>query len=189
MKNTLREIFEEHHFVSDEEWMKFENILDFRVFKKKEFLLKVGEYCKGIFFVVEGTIRSFHLNANGNEVCSSFYFENDFIREFESLVNEEPSQTNIQAIEDCSVYYIGKSQLQALYEESAIFLRIGRVILEKLTIQERKHSMILTSFSPKDRYLTLINNNPILIKKVPLQYLASYLGITRESLSRIRKSL
>lgn len=184
LKNTFDQILK----TSDEDWSRFEAILETIKLNKKEYLLKEGQICRGIFFLSEGVVRTFHIN-DGREINTSFHFQNDFLREIESMTNNIPSQKNIQAIEDSTIFYIDKVKLTNLYEKSNFYQKLGRMILEKLTISEQKYSSLLTTYSPKERYLYILENRTELVERIPLQYLASYLGISRESLSRIRKRI
>lgn len=186
---SLKNAFDKILKITDEDWRIFESILEAKKLKKKEYLLKQGKICSGIYFLSEGTIRTFHINKDGKEINTAFYFQNDFLREIESMTNNIPSQKNIQAIENSTVFYIDKIKLINLYEKSDFYQKLGRMILEKLTIIEQKYSSFLTANSPKERYLYILENRPELIERIPLQYLASYLGISRESLSRIRKRI
>lgn len=185
LKNTFNKILK----VTDENWMIFESILQTKALKKKEYLLKQGQICQGIFYLSKGCLRAFYLDDSGKDISTSFYFQDDFLREIESMTENTPSRKNIQALEDSIVFYIEKSSLVKLYDKSAFYQNLGRMILEKLTISEQKYSSLLTAHSPKDRYLHIIEKHPEFIEKIPLQYLASYLGISRESLSRIRKRI
>lgn len=182
LKNTFEKILK----IKDEDWNIFESILEIKKLKKKEYLLKQGQICRGIYFLSEGIVRTYHIN-NYKEVNTAFYFQNDFLREIESMANNTPSQNYIQAIENSTVFYIDKVKLATLYEKSDFYQKLGRMILESLTISEQKYSSFLASYSPKERYLYILENRPKLIEQIPLQYLASYMGISRESLSRIRK--
>ncbi|WP_442266803.1 Crp/Fnr family transcriptional regulator [Tenacibaculum sp. ZS6-P6] len=189
MYQSLKNTFEEILKISNEDWEIFKLILETKKLKKKEYLLKQGQICQGIFFLSKGLIRTFHINNDGKEINTSFYLQNDFLREIESMTNNIPSVKNIQAIEDSTVFYIDKDKLTKLYEKSVFYQKMGRMILEKLIISEQKYSSLQISHSPKERYLYILENNPELVKRIPLQYLASYLGISRESLSRIRKRI
>lgn len=189
MYQSLKNTFEKILKISNEDWRAFELILETKELKKKEYLLKQGQICQGIYFLSKGLIRTFYINDNGKEINTSFYLQNDFLREIESMTNNIPSTKNIQAIEDSTVFYIDKIKLTNLYEKSGFYQKMGRMILEKLTIIEQKYSSLLIGHPPKDRYLHVLENNPELVKRIPLQYLATYLGISRESLSRIRKRI
>lgn len=185
----LKESLEKITKIADKDWEIFKSILETKKLNKKDFLLKQGKVCEGIYFLSEGLLRTFYLNKDGKEINTAFYFKNNFLREIESLTYNTPTQKNIEALEDCTVFYIDKTKLINLYEESDFFQKLGRMILERLTISEQKYSSLLTAYAPKERYLYILEHNPEFIERVPLQYLASYLGISRESLSRIRKRI
>ena len=185
LKNTFDKVLK----IKKEDWCAFESILEIKKVKKNEYLFKQGQICRGIYFLSKGIVRTFHINNDGKEINTAFYFQNDFLREIESMTNNIPSQKNIQAIENSIVFYIDKVKLTTLYEKSNFYQKLGRMILEKLMISEQKYSSFLTSHSPKERYLYILKNRPELIERIPLQYLASYIGISRESLSRIRKRI
>ena len=164
----------------------FKSILHEKKFSKNEFLVREGQYPKGIFFINEGSIREYYLK-DGKEFHTSFFFENDFVSVLESLKKSIPSAVNLVAMEDTSIYYIPKEDMLALYQEAIIFQEIGREILEMLFFNEKNYASLLSGNQPKERYECLVKEHPHLIQRVPLQYLASFLGMTRESLSRVRK--
>lgn len=188
MYQTLKNTFDEILKISDEDWLLFESILKPIYLKKGDFLLKEGQVCKGIYFVSVGALRTYHLH-DGKEINTCFNFEYDLLREIESMTNNTPSTKNIQALEDCLVFFINREKLIDLYKKSDFYQTLGRMILEQLAISEQKYSFLLSSYSPKERYLQILENQPELIQRVSLQHLASYLGISRESLSRIRKRI
>ncbi len=189
MYPSLKHTFDKILKISDEDWQTFESIIETKNLKKKDYLLRQGQICRAVYFLSSGIIRTFHLNDDGKEINTAFYFQNDFLREIESMTNHTPSKKNLQAIEDSTVLFFDKAKLTALYEKSDFYQKLGRMILEKLTIIEQRYSSFLTAYSPKERYLYILENRPELIEQIPLQYLASYLGISRESLSRIRKRI
>lgn len=186
---ALKNAFSKLINTTEEDWKAFEAILEVKTLKKKEYLLKQGQISRGVFFLSKGCLRTFHINEKGKDTSASFYFPNDFLREIESVTNNIPSQKSIQALEDSIVFYIDKSKLKNLYETSSFYQKLGRIILEKLTISEQKYASLLASHSPKERYLYILKNHPEFIERIPLQHLASYIGISRESLSRIRQKV
>ena len=186
MYQSLRNAFDQILSVTDEDWVPFEAVVERVKLKKKEYLLREGQICRGIYFLSEGAVRTYHLS-EGREINTSFNFQNDFLREIESMTHGTPSRKNIQAMEDSVVFYIPKAKLTGLYETSDFYQKLGRMILERLAITEQQYSSLLTTYSPQERYLYILEKQPELVERVPLQHLASYLGISRESLSRIRK--
>lgn len=174
--------------LKEEDWLMMQSKLEPIAFLKNEVLLKEGAYCKGTYFITKGAFRTYHLKS-GTEVHTAFYFENDFIRDIESLSLGVPSKVNIVALENAMVYHISKDAMIKLYDQSPSFQYIGRKLLELMTIAERRYTSLFTDFQPKERYEYVLANYPELVQRVPLQYLASFLGVARETLSRIRKRL
>ncbi len=172
--------------ITEEDWELFESILSTQNFSKGSSLLREGQICKGTYFVTKGAFRTFHLK-DGNEIHTAFYFENDFVRDIESLSEGTPSKVTIQALEDSEVTFISKEAMFTLYERAPSFQMIGRKLLELMAITERRYARLFTDFQPRERYEYVLKHHPELIQRVPLQYLATFLGITRETLSRIRK--
>ncbi len=184
----MKEVLEKFLTISDQDWSYFASILTPMDLPKKDFLLRAGQKCPGVYFLEMGTLRTYYLS-EGKEVNIAFNFELEFLREIESLSTDQPSKYYIQAIEDCRLYLIPKEKLTELYQSSPLFLELGRKILEQIAVTEQRYAALLAGHSPMDRYKHILEVNPALIQRIPLQNLASYLGISRESLSRIRKRL
>lgn len=153
---------------------------------RKELLLEAGKTANKIFFLHEGFVRFFHTKTDGTEVTSDFYFAPGFITSFTSLIEQKPSIVNIQAMVKMEVLFIKYKDLMELYDEEHKVERLGRLLAEQVFITSEKHLLSFLNESPQDRYSWLIKEYPEYVKNIPLHYLASYLGITPESLSRIR---
>ncbi|MPR32020.1 Crp/Fnr family transcriptional regulator [Salmonirosea aquatica] len=188
MGDNLKNVLTGVGAIPDADWELFHSILREERITKNEFLLTEGKVCPGIYFLVQGCLRTYRL-IDGKEVNTAFHFENDFVCELESLSTGTPSHKFIQTLEDSRTIFIPKAQLIGLYQNSTSFQELGRKILEQVAITEQKYSSLFTLYSPQDRYAYILENYPHLIQRVPLQYLASYLGIARETLSRIRKRM
>lgn len=189
MTQSLISTIEKMMQVPNWEWDMFESILETKELEKRDYLLREGQVCQQVYFLCDGILRAFQTSEDGREINTAFYFKNEFLREIESMTKNIPTSKNIQAIKACTVICIDKSKLTDLYAQSDFYQQVGRAILESLTIAEQRYSSFLTTYSPKERYLYLLKERPELIEQVPLQYLASYIGISRESLSRIRKRI
>lgn len=157
-------------------------------YKRKALILQEGEICKYLYFINKGCIRYFY-TVDGEEKTGQFFFENGWYTDLESFLTQEPSQLNIQALEPTELLLIRHDKLYQLYDQVPVFERFGRLLIEHSFIGLRNKNKSLTNLSPEEYYLKLIQHRPKVIQRISLQYIASYLGIKPESLSRIRKRL
>lgn len=159
-----------------------------RVLSKKDFLLKEGQTCKSINFIEQGLLRCFYIK-EAKEVSTWFMKEGDMVISVESFYNQRPGNENIQALEDTIVYSMDYEILQSMYHMFMEFNFIGRSLTEKYyeLCEQRIYSLRMQPAI--ERYLYLLNNHPELIKRVPSKFLASYLGIAMETLSRMKHKL
>lgn len=153
---------------------------------KSDFFLKQGDKCRYLGFIKKGTIRCFYINDQGREINFGFYFENEFFTDYESILCDTVSNMNIQALENCEILLLSKDHLQALYQKEAYWQKFGRVMSEKIYLDAKKRIDDLICLSPENRYLNLLRKEPLLFQKIAQKHIASYLGITEQSLSRIR---
>jgi len=152
---------------------------------KKEFLLKEGKICNMVAYVDKGTMRIFH-TIDDNELTCDIILENSFVTDFKSLNNGEASAINIQAIDDCELLIIDKFDLIKLYDTNKHIERLGRIMAEKIAIRTIEIAASLSFDKPEMRFKKLLSTQPELFQKVPQKYLANILGISPESLSRIK---
>jgi CRP/FNR family transcriptional regulator, anaerobic regulatory protein len=152
---------------------------------KKGFILKQGRICYNIYFVNKGLLRCYY-NKDDKEINSWFMKEYDVIFSVESFLNQTPSYENIQAIEDSILHYITYAELQYLYNNCAEFNFIGRVVTEQYYKLSEQRLYSIRMQKAHERYNFIMNHFPQIILRVPSKYIASYLGITEETLSRIR---
>jgi CRP/FNR family transcriptional regulator, anaerobic regulatory protein len=152
---------------------------------RRDYLLKAGQISKHIYFIEQGLLRCYYLK-DDLEVSSWFMKEGDVIISVESFFKQKESTEYIQALEDAILHYISYNELQYIYSRFPEFNYIGRTLVEHYyTISEQRlHSLRMQR--AQERYASLISNNPELIQRIPSKYLASYLGISEETLSRIR---
>ena len=188
MYQSLREKMDRVSPVTPEDWNLLTSILRPVEFSKNDTMLKEGHVCRGIYFVEQGAFRTFHLK-KGREIHTAFYFEDDFVQDIASLTQSTPSEASIVALEDAQTLFIPKDEMLALYDRAPSFQRLGRKVLALMAISEKKYAALFTTFSPQERYEHVMAHHPELIQRVPLQYLATFLGIARETLSRIRKRI
>jgi len=156
-----------------------------RELSKKAYLLKAGHVCRSICFIKQGLLRCFYIKED-QEVCSWFMMEGDVITSVESFFYQKESYESIQAIEDCEVFCIEHAQLEHIYRHFPEFNFISRVLLQKYYTLSEQRLYSLRMQRSQERYQYLLQHYPELILRVPAKYLASYLGISEETLSRIR---
>ena len=156
--------------------------------KKDDYFLELGKRCNHVAFIKSGILRIFYPNDKGEEITCYFSLPNEFVTSFSSFSNQSPSIENIQAILPSELLIISKQDLDMLYQKIPSTQEFGRKAAENLAMIMEKRMVLFQSHSAEERYQFLLKNSPILIQTVPLQYLASYLGITPQHLSRLRKN-
>ena len=175
-------------FLSPKEWATLIQYGSIKKYKKGENFITANQINTKIAFVLRGCFR-FYYEKNDSEITCLLSFENGLIGSFESNILKQPCTQTIQAIEESELFIIDYKNLEALYDKSPKFERVGRLILEYYLafLQQRITSYLLET--PEERYMSLIQETPDLLQRVPLQYIASYIGVTPVSLSRIRKRI
>ena len=156
--------------------------------KAGEYLLETGKICRQIAFIENGLMRLYYLH-DGKEITNCFCRESSLTCSYKSLITQEESDIAIQAVEDATLYVFSYDALQELYQKDLFWQQVGRIAGEGEYIVAEKHRRFLTDFSATERYQQILENDPDLLQRVPLHYLASYLQIAPETLSRIRKKL
>ncbi|HLY68736.1 MAG TPA: Crp/Fnr family transcriptional regulator [Puia sp.] len=151
----------------------------------KKFLLKAGHVCRHIWFVKKGLLRCFYITHDA-EVCSWFMKEGDVIISIESFFRQTPSYETIQALEDCELFYIDYDELQRMYREFPEFNVPGRVLTEKYYCQSEQRLYSMRMQRAPERYAYLQEHEPELLQRVASKYIASYLGLTEVTFSRIK---
>ena len=155
----------------------------------KEFLIVEGEICSKLAFIQQGELRMFYKTQDGKEINIEFFFENDFVTSYQSFIKQRPNKYFIQALTDCELITISYDALQNAYANSFYWQKFGRIIAEIVYSFAEQRSESFLFQNAEERYLTLLRNRPNIFEKIPLYHIASYLGIERESLSRLRKKL
>ncbi|HYF69665.1 MAG TPA: Crp/Fnr family transcriptional regulator [Ohtaekwangia sp.] len=174
--------------VSPSDIDKFFNASACNEFTKGQIILKRGEVCKNVFFVEKGYVRSF-IDKDGSELNLSFTLEGNFTTNLKSLRTSVPSDLTIRVEEPSVIYAFNKDELLSLYTVSPAIESFGRKIVEELLIAQEEHTNLFKIYSPGERYAYLLTTKPEMLQRISLSQLASYLGIARETLSRIRKKV
>lgn len=188
MIENLKKYISKYVMLQNGELEYFGSLLEAKTFAKKEYLLHLGSICKYQFFLVKGLVRTYYIDDKGAEKIVQFGIENWWVTDMNSFINQEPSLVNIQAIETTKVLCIKKDRLDQAYTKSHNIERLFRLITEKWLIAQQKSSHFYMKASSKDRYSSLMKSIPDFVQRVPQYMIASYLDITPEYLSELRKS-
>ncbi len=175
-------------FITEDDFGLFEPYLQTKRIKSKDFFSENNKICREIGFINSGTFRVFYL-LDGKEINTRFCFESEFVVDYASFLEEKPSKYYIQALSDTEIITLDLKNLQNTYNKSHNWERFGRVMAEssyQTTIQRVDDFLFLDG---KQRYEQLLEKESHILEKVPLYHIASYLGLERESLSRLRKKL
>lgn len=156
--------------------------------QKGQHLLQAGNTCKNIYFIEEGLVRYYSI-IDGEERTGYFNKEGEFVCDYASFLPQRPSNINIQALEACTVYFISHSNMQLFYERVKYGERFGRLGLEDVYVNLIDRVNSLYNDPPELRYQTFLTRFPDTGQRIPQYYIASYIGIKPQSLSRIRKRM
>ena len=152
-------------------------------------VLEEGEVSNQIAFIKKGFMRAYYEINDGLEVTKYIQPKHLLITSFTSFTSREPSKEYIQALTDCELWVIDYDSMQLLYRKYPKWQEIGRLIMEQIYMNLEKRILSFLTQNAEDRYKSLVKENPRLIHDVPLRYIASMLGITPETLSRIRQKV
>jgi len=184
-RDVARELARRYSTMTHEELDLLESILVPMKYAKNEMILREGETCTNIYWVVKGLVRQFYYK-NGKELTEYMATENSIVMCIESLFLEQPTHLQIKAIEPSVLIAIPKTDLEAVAMKSVNIQILYRKILEESLILSQIHADMLRFESAQDRYQKLIKRQPQLVLRAPLVYIASYLQMTPETLSRVR---
>lgn len=186
---VFKQKIKEYANMSESELAKAIPFLKLVKLRKNELLLREGQVCQQIAFVSRGMLRTFYTNTKSEEVTYCFCSEHFFTTSFQSFITQKPSKLTIQAMEETELITINYEDLQMLYAKSAAWQELGRKVAEKEYLQMAAYAAVLNNESAKEKYMRLLNEQPQIALKASVEHIASYLGVTRRTLSRIRKEL
>lgn len=155
---------------------------------KGEYLFREGEICQFIGFIIKGCFRIFILK-DDKEITFDFFMENRPIADYESYFRKQPTRFYLQAIEPSEILILNDACLELLFEKSQNGQRLQRLVVETLFFRFRDKLLSLYMDEPEERYRNLLQTEPALLQRIPQYYLASYVGIEPESLSRLKKRI
>ena len=174
--------------LTDEELSLIDKYFELNKIKKKDFLLQDGKVCNFIGFIAKGTIRHFHIKEGIEKTCD-ISFENSWVTDFQSFTHNTSCIMNLQAMDDTTVFIIRKENLYKLYSECNKYETFGRLMAEQVAQRATEIAMSLSSDKPEERFQNLLLKQPNLFQRVPQKYIANFLGVSPESLSRIQKRI
>lgn len=188
--NQIRAYLDQIATIADEDWDFFTSKLHRRVIPKKSVFLKVNEIENYISFIESGVVRLFIPKDNPEkEITFGFSFKDQFVSAYDSFLTQTPSAYQVQALTETTLLSISYDDLQEVYKTTQIGNLIGRLTAERLFLIKSKREQNLLNLSAEERYMKLFKERPELLKVIPLKYISSYIGITAQALSRIRKRL
>ncbi|OAV45182.1 hypothetical protein A3850_012065 [Lewinella sp. 4G2] len=182
----LRKTVTSIHPLSEAELEQLEGICHERSYAKGEHLFWSGDVCRGLYFVKQGVVGLYGLR-DGKEIYQDFFLDGQFATDVSSLVSQEPSSLFLRAVEGSTIKYIRREDLLGLYEQSSNFQHLGRKVLEQLLVGRTELSVRQSTLSAVERYQYVLEHQPALLERITLRHLATYLGMTRETLSRVRR--
>ncbi|MEO5908491.1 MAG: Crp/Fnr family transcriptional regulator [Ginsengibacter sp.] len=186
MFELLLKSIKERISISKEEFTFCKTLFIPKKLRKRQYLLQEGDVCRYTAFVEKGMLRTFTIGEKGNEPILQFSMEGWWIADLYSFLTDEPSLYNVEALEDCELLLITKENWDILLEKIPALERYFRLLIQNNLIATQGRLMSSLSETAEEKYTKLINNFPGCIQRVPQHMIASYLGITPETLSRIR---
>lgn len=174
--------------LSDSDEKTIGSLFHRKLIHKGDHLLKAGDVCRYVTFIESGLVR-YYINQDGEEKTNYFNKEGEFVCDYMSFLPQGPSRVNIQALEDMVIWVINHHDLQLLYKEVVHGERFGRVAIESVFVQVIGQIASMYTDTPEIRYTTFITNYPDLVQRTPQYYIASYVGVKPQSLSRIRRRI
>lgn len=175
--------------ISPEEAALFFSFFQERKYKKNSILLQEGEVAHELYFVLKGALRQFFSKEDGVKKTCNFTFEAEFFTDIESFSRKSCSVTNITTLEPTECLVITCTDLMKAISQSTVIAELCRTIVENMASGNIKRIQSMLSLTPENQFKELVYSNPEMLQRVPQRYIAQYLGLAPESLSRIRKRI
>lgn len=186
MYELLKKSIEEHVSLSNEEWELCKNSFRPKRMLKRQFLLQEGDVCKDLAFVEKGALHSYTVDSSGNKHVIHFAFDGWWMANLHSFFTEKPTRLNIEVLENSELLVLDRKNHEKLLKEIPAYERYHRIILQNayVALQQRVENVL--GLTAEEKYARLIEQNPEFMNRVPLNLVASYLGMSAETLSRVR---
>lgn len=189
MPELLYQKLNEKITITDEEYAFFKSFFITKKLRKRQYLLQEGDVCKYTAFVNKGILRSYTVDNKGSEHILQFALEGWWMADLYSFLTNEPSLFNMEALEDVELLLITHDAWEKLLAQNAKFEHYFRLLIQNNLIATQRRLMGSLSETAESKYLKFTESQPECLQRVPQHMIASYLGITRETLSRLRKEI
>jgi CRP-like cAMP-binding protein len=189
MFELLREKINAITIITDEEFEYFKNLFIPKKLRKRQYLLQEGDVCKYQAFIVKGLLRSYTVDEKGNEHVLQFASEGWWLADLSSYLNNEPSFLNMDALEDVEILLLSKTSWESAMEKIPALEHYFRIIIQNHLVTTQKRLLESLSETAEEKYNRFIKIYPDCLHRLPQHMIASYLGVSRETLSRIRKHM
>lgn len=172
-------------YFSNEELQQIFGRMKMITLKKDAYLVLRGQHCEEFYFIHSGHFRHYNILEDGTEAILNLYVEEDWVFDYKSVIFRQTSENYIQATDDAVVLELSAQDFHELIKISDSFFRVGGIFQQVIQNHDYQHNRL----SPEEKYVLLLKSKPQIIQKFPLKYIASYLGITPETLSRVRRKI
>ncbi len=189
MFEQLYKSIEEHVSLSDEEWELCKNNFRPKRMLKRQFLFQEGDVCRELTFVEKGALYSYSVDSDGNRHVLRFAFDGWWMADLQSFFTGNLSTLNIEVLEDCELLVLDRKNHEKLLEEILVYGRYHRIILQNAYVAIQRRVENALGLTAEEKYARLLEHNPEFMNRVPLNLVASYLGMSPETLSRVRGNL
>ncbi|HKK44749.1 MAG TPA: Crp/Fnr family transcriptional regulator [Balneolaceae bacterium] len=188
MFDQLYKSIHQHISLTDEEWEMCKNNFRPKRMLKRQFLLQEGDVCRELAFVEKGALYSYSVDSKGNQHVIRFAFDGWWIADLQSFFTDNPSTYNIEVLEDSELLMLDRINHEKLLKEIPSYERYHRIIIQNayIALQQRVENAL--GLTAEEKYARLIQHNPEFMNRVPLNLVASYLGMSPETLSRVRSN-
>ncbi len=186
--DEIKRYFETYFGISQTDWDLFSSKLIREEFSNKKILLHAGQTENHLSFIEKGIVRQY-VPLEHKDITIGFAFQGSFISAYDSFITQSPSEYCVETLQETILWRLDFGSLQEIYEKTEIGHFIGRKASEELFLKKSKREISLLKHSAEERYYRLFDERPELIQFIPLKYIASYIGVTPQALSRIRKRI